>query len=223
MSIAVMVLGESGAGKSRSMINLDPAKTLVIQPIKKPLPFRSANWKPFTKDNPEGSIVVTDSHDTIKRCIMSAQSWGKDHVIIDDAQYIMVNESLRRSSETGFNKFTEMAKGYVDLVTTAANANNDVRVYFMTHIQTDDFGFARAKTVGKMIDSQVCLEGLFSIVLRCYGKDGRHYFSTKTSGADPVKTPEEMFEAGEIDNDLQSVDAMICDYYGITQHQEKAS
>ncbi len=215
MSIAVMVLGESGAGKSRSMKHLNPADTLVIQPIRKPLPFRSANWQPFCKDNPQGSVMVTDHIPTIIKCIVNAEKWGKQHVVIDDAQYIMVNESLRRCAETGFTKFTEMAKGYVDLIHAAANTNNNVRVYFMTHIQTDDFGFARAKTVGKMIDSQVCLEGLFSIVMKCQARDGRHFFSTKTNGHDPVKTPEEMFESDEIENDLASVDAAICDYYGI--------
>jgi len=217
MSIPVMVLGESGSGKSRSIKNLDPAKTLVIQPVRKPLPFRGADWKPFSKENPQGSVIVSDHVPTIIKCIVNAEKWGKHRVIIDDAQYIMVNESLRRSAETGFAKFTEMAKNYVDLVHAAANADNNVRVYFMTHIQTDEFGFSRAKTVGKMIDSQVCLEGLFSIVLKCIARDGRHFFSTKTSGNDPVKTPEEMFEAGEIDNDLADVDATICEYYGIQE------
>ncbi|RUR52737.1 AAA family ATPase [Vreelandella populi] len=221
MSYAVMVLGESGAGKSRSMKNLNPDDTLVIQPIRKPLPFRSAGWGAFSKDNPDGSVIVTDNIPNIIKCVVNAEKWGKKHVVIDDAQYIMVNESLRRSAETGFTKFTEMAKGYVDLVHAAANTNNDVRVYFMTHIQTDDFGFSRAKTVGKMIDSQVCLEGLFSIVLKCQARDGKHFFSTRTNGNDPVKTPEEMFDSGEIENDLAAVDAAICDYYGITQQQEQ--
>lgn len=210
-----MILGESGAGKSRSMKHLNPADTLVIQPIRKPLPFRSANWQPFCKDNPQGAVMVTDHIPTIIKCIVNAEKWGKQNVVIDDAQYIMVNESLRRCGETGFTKFTEMAKGYVDLIHAAANTNNNVRVYFMTHIQTDDFGFSRAKTVGKMIDTQVCLEGLFSIVMKCQARDGRHFFSTKTSGHDPVKTPEEMFDSEEIENDLASVDAAICDYYGI--------
>lgn len=225
MSIAVMILGESGAGKSRSMKHLTPADTLLVQPIRKPLPFRSAGWQAFNKENPQGSVMVTDHIPTIIKCIVNAKTWGKSHVVIDDAQYIMVNESLRRCGETGFTKFTEMAKGYVDLIHAAANTNNDVRVYFMTHIQTDDFGFSRAKTVGKMIDSQVCLEGLFSIVMKCQARDGRHFFSTKTNGHDPVKTPEEMFSADEIENDLASVDAAICDYYGIETpaYKEKAA
>ncbi|WP_442486760.1 hypothetical protein [Halomonas litopenaei] len=225
MSYAVMVLGESGAGKSRSMKHLNPEDTLVVQPIRKPLPFRSAGWLPFSQDNPKGSVVVTDNIPTIIKCIVNAEKWGKQCVVIDDAQYIMVNESLRRCAETGFTKFTEMAKGYVDLIHAAANTNNNVRVYFMTHIQTDDFGFSRAKTVGKMIDSQVCLEGLFSIVMKCQARDGRHFFSTKTNGADPVKTPEEMFDSDEIENDLASVDAAICEYYGIDTHanQERAA
>ena len=121
MSIAVMVLGESGSGKSRSLKHLDPKTTMVIQPIRKPLPFKSAGWEQFNKDNPTGSVVVTDQYDLIKRCILNAEKWGKNVIVIDDAQYIMVNESLRRSSETGFTKFTDMAKGYVDLVTTAAD------------------------------------------------------------------------------------------------------
>lgn len=215
MSIAVMILGESGSGKSRSMKHLNPADTLVIQPIRKPLPFRSADWQPFTKESPQGSVIVTDNIPTIIKCIVNAENWGKSHVIIDDAQYIMVNESLRRAEETGFAKFTSMAKNYIDLVHAAANTDNNVRVYFMTHIQVDDFGFARAKTVGKMIDSQVCLEGLFSIVMRCQARDGRHFFSTKTTGNDPVKTPEDMFDSIEVENDLAKVDAAICDYYNI--------
>lgn len=215
MAIPVMVLGDSGSGKTRSLKNLNPDETIVIQPIRKPLPFRSAEWKSFDKEAKKGSVIVSDQYAAINWCIANAESMGKTTIIIDDAQYIMANESLRRSSEKGFDKFTEMAKGYVDMVMFAANHPSNVMVYFMTHTQTNEFGEVKAKTVGKMIDQQIVLEGLFSIVLRCLAKDGRHFFTTKTNGSDCVKTPEEMFESSEIENDLSLVNKSIKDYYGV--------
>ena len=213
MAIPVMVLGDSGSGKTRSAKSLDPSKTIIIQPIKKPLPFRAKGWKPFDRASKTGSVVVSDQYNAIKWCVDHAAEMGKTTIIVDDAQYIMANESLRRVNEKGFDKFTEMAKGYVDMIMFAANHPANVMIYFMTHTQTDDLGNIKAKTVGKMIDQQIVLEGLFSIVLRCMAKDGRHYFSTKTSGSDCVKTPEEMFKSDEVENDLSIINKSIIEYY----------
>ncbi len=214
MAIPVMILGDSGSGKTRSLKHLDPKETILIQPIKKPLPFRAKGWDKFDMATKTGSVLRTDDYNLIKSICLNAHKKGIKQVIVDDAQYIMMNESLRRSDETGFKKFVEFAKSYVDLITTIANSESDIVVYFMTHTQESESGKLTPKTVGKMIDQQVCLEGLFSIVLRCMVSDGKHYFTTKTSGMDCVKTPEEMFESDQIENDLLLTTNAINEYYG---------
>lgn len=215
MAVPVMILGESGSGKTRSLKNLNPKETIIIQPIKKPLPFRSAGWEPFNLKEKTGSVLRTDDYNVIKSICLNSHKKGIKQVIIDDAQYVMMNESLRRSDETGFKKFVDFAKNYVDLVTSIANCDSDIIVYFMTHTEETESGRITAKTVGKMINQQVCLEGLFSIVLRCIASDGRHYFTTKTNGIDCVKTPEDMFDCDHIDNDLFNVSNAIYDFYKI--------
>lgn len=214
MAIPVMILGDSGSGKTRSLKHLNPKETILIQPIKKPLPFRAKGWDKFDMATKTGSVLRTDDYNVIKGICLNAHKKGIKQVIVDDAQYIMMNESLRRSDETGFKKFVEFAKSYVDLITTIANSESDIIVYFMTHTQESESGKLTPKTVGKMIDQQVCLEGLFSIVLRCMVSDGKHYFTTKTSGMDCVKTPEEMFESDHIENDLLITTNAINEYYG---------
>lgn len=212
MAIPVMILGDSGSGKSRSLKSLNPEETIVIQPIKKPLPFKSKEWKAWDSNSKTGSVVVTSSYEMIKKVIAAAPGYGKKHIIIDDAQYLMLNDELKRTDETGFKKFTDMAKSYVDLITSTANNESDLIVYLMTHTEVNELGEIKAKTTGKMIREKVVLEGLFSIVLRCQAKDGEHFFSTKTNGIDCVKTPEEMFESDKIENDLSIVNKAIINY-----------
>jgi hypothetical protein len=212
MSIPVMIIGDSGTGKTRSLKHLNPEETFIIQPERKPLPFRSSGWKRWNNETKSGSIVVTDNYDNIKKVIGSASKVGKKFVVIDDAQYIMLNEELRRSDENGYKKFTDIAKGYVGLVSFVTNLPDNIIVYFMTHTETNEQGEIKAKTTGKMIREKVVLEGLFSIVLRCQCKDGVHFFSTKTNGLDCVKTPEEMFESDTIENDLKLVNEAIINY-----------
>jgi ribosomal protein L33 len=214
MGIPVMILGESGSGKSTSMRNLNPETTLLIQPIKKALPFRSKEWVPYTSANPKGSVAFTDDYAIIHKLLNSAQKFGKTCIVIDDSNYLMTNSSLRRSDEVGFKKFVEFAKAHVDLIRHANDLSGNIPVYFMTHIQTDQEGRQRPKTIGKMLDDQVCMEGLFTIVLASKAVDGRHYFTTRNSGADCVKTPIGLFDEDSIDNDLNLVNNAINDYYG---------
>lgn len=212
MSVPVLVLGDSGTGKTRSIKQLNPDETLIIQPVKKPLPFKSANWKMWDFEAKTGSKIHLDDYMKIRGVIHKAESYGKKYVVIDDAQYLMLNDELSRTDENGFKKFTDMAKSYVELIKFITNDDSKLIVYLMTHTETNEQGEIKAKTTGKMIREKVVLEGLFSIVLRCHAKDGRHYFTTKTSGLDCVKTPEEMFETDEIENDLTLVNQAIIDY-----------
>lgn len=215
MGIPTMVLGESGTGKTTSLRNFNPADVVLIQPVRKPLPFRN-QWKKWDSKDKVGSIVHTDSSDTITRAIQDFPAkYGKKVIIVDDFQYVMANEFMRRSGETGFTKFTEIAKHAWEAILSAQNAPDDVRVYFLSHVQTDDYGQTKAKTIGKLLDEKITLEGLFTIVLRTQKGDGAEAYSfrTRNSGSDTVKTPIGLFDSELISNDLHAVDAAIQDYY----------
>lgn len=214
MSTVTMILGESGTGKSTSMRNLDPAHTLLIQAIKKPLPFKAAGWKRLSKEVPEGNIIVSDM---AKSIIGAMKKTRRKVIILDDFQYVMANEFMRRSDETGFTKFTEIGRNAWDILTEAMLLPDDVRVYIMSHTETGEGGRTKIKTIGKMLDEKITLEGMVTIVLRTVKRDAEYLFATRNSGADTTKTPMGLFDADLIDNDLAAVDSAIFGYYDLTE------
>lgn len=221
MSTATLILGESGTGKSTSMRNLEPTRTLLIQAIRKPLPFKSAAWKVFNKETARtGNIVVTDNAAEI----IAAMTKSKRPVIVlDDFQYVLANEFMRRSNEKGFEKFTEIGRSAWDILRAAADLSDEKRVYILSHTTSDETGHTKIKTIGKMLDEKITVEGMFTMVLRTHVTDGRYFFSTKNNGRDTVKSPMGMFDEQFIDNDLAAVDAALCGYYGIEDRQRVAA
>lgn len=218
MSIATLILGESGTGKSTSLRNLDPTKTLLIQSIGKPLPFRAKEWQLITKDNLTGSIFICDNAETICKAIARTD---REIIIIDDYQYIMANEFMRRAKEKGYDKFTDIGERAWAVFNQALNLPMNKRVYILAHTETDPFGKTKIKTIGKMLDEKITLEGMVTICLRTHVNDGQYQFSTQNNGSDTVKSPMGLFETQFIDNDLKLVDDKICDYYGIHTTQEQ--
>jgi hypothetical protein len=212
MSIATLILGTPGTGKSTSLRNMDPTKTLLIQCVKKPLPFRTKSWGYLDKANPKGNIILADSGPRI--CELMRKT-SRKVICLDDSNYVMSNAFMRRASETGYQKFTEMAQDTFAIFETAANLAEDVRVYIFAHTQQTEDGITRFKTVGKLLDEKVSLDGLVTICLRTVVHDGQFYFATRNSGADTVKTPMLLFADDLISNDLQAVDEAICGYYEI--------
>lgn len=211
MSTVTMILGESGTGKSASMRNLNPADTLLIQAIKKPMPFKKAGWKLFDKASaPDGNIFLADAAPTI---IALMQRTRRKVIVLDDFQYVMANEFMRRTSERGFDKFTDIGKNAWDILNAAAELAEDVRVYILSHVETTDAGRTKIKTIGKMLDEKITLEGMVTIVLRTVIRDGQYMFATRNNGSDTTKTPMGLFDADLIDNDLQAVDEAIQSYY----------
>lgn len=219
MSIACMILGQSGTGKTTSLRNLNPADVLLIQAVKKPLPFRSKDWRPRTKADLDGSIIVTDCAPTIVGAMKASK---RPIIIIDDFQYILANEFMRRvlDNETGnaaFAKYNEIARNAWDILMCAGKLDEATRVYILAHTQEDDNGKVKAKTIGKLLDEKITLEGLLTIVMRTAVINGQYLFSTQNSGNDTVKTPLDMFNDEHIPNDLAAVDAAILDYYSLSQ------
>lgn len=207
MGIPVLILGESGSGKSTSMRNLDPEKVGIFNVAGKPLPFR----KPM-------KIVNNATYGVIQKALLKP---SLKTYIIDDSQYLMAFEEFDHAKEVGYTKFTEMALNFSNLV---RNCNSklppDVIVYFLHHTDTNDSGKIRAKTCGKMINSKLTLEGLFSIVLLCEASSEGHHFITQSDGFTTAKSPIEMF-APVIDNDLAAVDAAIREYWNLEGEQNE--
>lgn len=219
MSIATMVLGESGTGKSTSLRNLDPAHTLLVQTVKKPLPFRSKDWKPATRENPAGSVFVTDDSAKI---VAAMKRTAKEIVVIDDFQYLLANEFMRRVTDhevgnSAFAKYNEIARMAWDVLMASTGLPDHKRVYILSHTSTDDFGKTKIKTIGKLLDEKIVMEGLVTIVLKTVVQNGNYLFSTQNSGADTVKTPLGLFDDELIDNDLAAVDEAIFSYYGLSE------
>lgn len=211
MGIPVLILGESGSGKSASLRNFDPNKVGVFNVAGKPLPFRKRLNVISTVKAEEGKTRRVNYGDILKTL---ARGKVKSYVI-DDSQYLMAFEELDRVKETGYNKFTEMALNFSGLVRYIIDyLPPDVIVYFLHHVETTDQGKIKAKTVGKMIDSKLTLEGLFSIVLLCEATAEGHHFVTQSDGYTTAKSPMEMFDK-EIDNDLAMVDATIREYWNL--------
>lgn len=220
MSIATLILGQSGTGKSASLRNFDPAHTLLIQAVKKPLPFRSKGWSYFDKaTNPTGNIFVTDKSAQI---VALMQRTKREVIVLDDFQYILANEFMRRvlDKETGnaaFAKYNEIARSAWDILMAAGQLEDKKRVYILGHTQEDERGMVKAKTIGKLLDEKITLEGLLTIVLRTSVVNGNYQFSTHNSGLDTVKSPIGLFEEDLIDNDLSAVDAAIVDYFDLAE------
>lgn len=201
MGIPVLIMGESGSGKSASMRNLDPEKVGVFNVAGKPLPFRK-------KLKSVNNATYADIYKMLAKPKLKVY-------VIDDSQYLMAFEELDRAKETGYTKFTEMALNFSGLVRHIINSlPPDVIVYFLHHVEVTDMGKVKAKTVGKMIDSKLTLEGLFSIVLLCEASSEGHHFITQSDGYTTAKSPMEMFEK-QIDNDLAMVDETIREYWNL--------
>lgn len=212
MSIAVLVLGESGTGKSTSLRNMNPAETLLIQTISKPLPFRNKEWRPISKDG--GNIVVSADHTQI---IMAMEKTTRPIIVIDDFQYLMATQFMARVHEKGYDKFNDLAAHYYLVLTKAAALAPHKRVYLLSHTDTDERGLIQAKTIGKLVREKLTVEGFVSIVLRTHVINGQYVFSTRNSGSDTTKTPLEMFTDEHVDNDLAMVDKAIVAYYELNQ------
>lgn len=201
MGIPVLILGESGTGKSASLRNFKPSDLKVINVANKPLPFKN-----------KFESISTDDYKTI---IKELKLNKKKVSVIDDAQYLMANEFMRRATERGFDKFTEIAQNFWNLVNVVKDLPADQVVYFLAHIERDANGNEKIKTIGKLLDEKITVEGMFTIVLKTNVTDGQYSFVTQNSGHDTVKSPIGMFQSVVIDNDLKYVDEKIRNYYEI--------
>ena len=208
MGIPVLILGASGSGKSTSLRNFKKGEICVLNVAGKPLPFRS-NLDTVNNASYENIGAALKQHD------FKAYA-------VDDSQYLLAFELFDRAKENGYGKFTDIAVRFRNMISYVTRSTpDDCIVYFLHHTDYDDAGKIKAKTVGKMLDSQLTVEGLFSIVLLADATGGTYRFITRNEGESPAKSPLEMFDK-EIDNDLRFVDTTIRAYYDLGGNNEKA-
>ena len=212
MGIPVLIIGKSGSGKSASLRNFQPGEVGIVNVLGKPLPFRNRLQS-----------VQTDDYKKVYATITKAKT---DCIVIDDSGYLMTNQFMRGHSNTGagnaiFTFYNDLGDQFWHLVRyVVENLPPQRVVYFMMHEEKNDFGDVKPKTIGKMLDEKVCVEGMFTIVLRSMLVNGKHVFRTQTDGMDVCKTPIGMFDADEIDNDLKVVDNAIREYYYMNENKE---
>jgi hypothetical protein len=202
MATRILVLGESGTGKSASLRSFKKDEVAYVNVSNKPLPFRGG----FAN-----TISGTD-FDAISEFMKNAK---EPVIVVDDAQYIMAYQYMNRLKEKGWDKYNEFQSDFFNVIELADDLPKGKTVYFLSHIQTNDGGDQKIKTIGKMLDEKITIEGMFTIVLKTLVTDGKYYFATQNNGHDTIKSPMGMFDSYAIDNDLKLVDDVIRNYYGM--------
>lgn len=208
MAIPILIYGKSGSGKSRSLKNFGEDEILYVNIERKTLPFR----KKFKY------ICTADNVDVILQQLAAMGKANVKTAVIDDAGYIMTHYFMAKHRDlkgnAQFEMYNEIADKMYNLLSKIKNElPDDVIVYIIMHEDVNDFGGTSLKTLGRLLEQKVCLEGMVTICLRCMSIDGKHYFRTTTDGRDITKAPEDMFPDAEMENDLKAVDTAIREYY----------
>jgi len=206
MGLPVLIIGKSGAGKSASLRKFQADEVGLINVLGKPLPFK--NNIPHE---------TTDDYAKITGILSKCKA---ESIVIDDAGYLIANMFMRGHGSRGkgnavFELYNDIAGSFWQLIESIKKLPFEKIVYLMMHEDKNDFGDIKPKTIGRLLDDKVCVEGLFTILLRAVKEDGKHFFLTASRGYDVSKTPMQMFESSEIENDLKMVDTTIRQYYGI--------
>ncbi len=212
MAQMVLVMGESGTGKSTSLRNCDPATTAVVNPVGKPLPF---------KGKYEMLNSITESR-KITKFMKEQAAVGKKLIVVDDFQYILAVPYMNRIKETGWDKYNDFGANYFEIIEVCKEIPDDVVVAYMTHLETLENGLTTVKLIGKLLREKITIEGLFTVVLRTGVNEGKYYFYTQNSGKDTVKSPIGMFPAYAIDNDLNYVADKIRNFYEVGEYKTDA-
>lgn len=215
MAIPVLVIGRSGSGKTYSLKNFKPDEVGILSVEKGRLPFRSdlkvAKVKSFTTSDCTPAQANVARYSWIEATITKAKLKS---IVIDDSQYLLAGELFDRAYEKGYDKFVGIAANFRNLIHSINELEDDDKiVYFLHHSELDADGREKVKTIGKMLDEKLCIEGCFDIVLYCQDQK----FFTQSNGQSVAKTPEGMFDL-EIPNDLKAVDTAIREYYGLAKN-----
>lgn len=214
MAQMVLIMGESGTGKSTSIRNCNPATTAIVNPVNKPLPFKGSGKFEMLNS-------VTESR-KITKFMKEQAAAGKKLLVVDDFQYILSVPYMNRIKESGWDKWNDFGANYYEIIDVCKELPDDIVVAYMTHTETLDNGVTTIKLIGKLLREKITIEGLFTIVLRTGVNEGKYYFYTQNSGKDTVKSPMGMFPAYAIDNDLNYVADKVRNFYEVGEYKTDA-
>ena len=206
-SVPVLLIGQSGSDKSTSLRNFTKDEVAVVNVLGKPLPFKTDIKAP-----------KCDDYASILKAIAGTK---KKTIVIDDANYLITNEFMNKSSVKGFDKYNEMGNNFFNLINGIKNIEGGKTVYLIMHEDTDENGNVKPKTIGKLLDDKVNIQGMFTVCIRAMFDSGNYIFRLKTNGQDCVKTPFGMFDSDTMDNDLKQFDKVVREYYELDKVEEK--
>ena len=214
MAILTLISGESGSGKSHSLKNLDWDKTFIIRPNRKPFPFKSSHIKPWDPVKKTGNFIYTTDYGMISAILKKLPGYGKEIIVIEDSTHILLEDTMAHCQEKGFDKYTNAALSFYEMIKAATYLPDNVRVYMITHLNEDQNGNSMVKvTGGKMITEKIAVESMATIALGAVRVKEKYSFITQTSGRDFYKSPEGLFDGELIDNDLAMVDKKIVEFF----------
>ena len=204
-SVPILLIGQSGSGKSTSLRNFTREEVAVVNVLGKPLPFKTDIKAP-----------KCDDYNAILKAIAETK---KKTIVIDDSNYLITNEFMNKSSVKGFDKYNEMGNNFFNLINGIKNIEGGKTVYLIMHEDTDENGNIKPKTIGKLLDDKVNIQGMFTICIRSMYDNGNYIFRLKTNGQDCVKTPFGMFETETMENDLKQFDKIVREYYELDKKE----
>lgn len=216
MSNMILIIGESGSGKSTSIRNLNHEETVIINVLNKPLPFLGYKKKytSIINDNKTANYFASDDSKKIRECINRINKNNSiKNLIIDDFQYIMANQFMKKALEKGYDKFTEIGQSAWQIIKDMTDCREDLNCIVLSHSDVDQHGKSRCKTIGKMLDDKICLEGMFTIVFHALTRDNKYKFLTQNDGVHIAKSPMGMFNEKFIDNDLEEIKNKMYEYF----------
>ena len=206
-SVPVLLIGQSGSGKSTSLRNFKGDDVAVVNVLGKPLPFKSD--------------IKAGKCDDYNQILNAIKNTTKKTIVIDDANYLITNEFMNKASVKGFDKYNELANNFWNLINGIKNIEGGKTVYLIMHEDSDENGNIKPKTIGKLLDDKVNIQGMFTICIRAMFDNGNYIFRLKTNGQDCVKTPFGMFENDTMENDLKEFDKVVREYYELDKIEDK--
>jgi len=205
-SVPILLIGKSGSGKSTSLRNFTKDEVAVINVLGKPLPFKTD--------------IKAPKIDDYKNILNQIAMTQKKVIVIDDANYLITNEFMKNSSIKGYDKYNEMANNFFELINGIKNIEGGKTVYLIMHEDADENGNIKPKTIGKLLDEKVNIQGMFTICIRSMYENGNYIFKLKTNGQDCVKTPFGMFDIDSMENDLKAFNEVVKEYYELDEREE---
>lgn len=206
-SVPVLLIGASGTGKSTSLRNFTKDEVAVVNVLGKPLPFKTD--------------IKAPKCDDYQKILTAIAGTKKKTIVIDDAGYLITNEFMGKSSVKGYDKYNEIANNFFNLINGIKNIEGGKTVYLVMHDDVQEDGSVKPKTIGKLLDDKVNIQGMFTICIRTMFENGNYLFRLKTNGQDCVKTPFGMFENDSMENDLKEFDKVVREYYELDKVEEK--